>query len=182
MKYIYLEPAWPQTTIIIWDFHYGYVSIMAYLGESVWSRIIQILIYRGVYYFAKPSLIFDSVWKWTNFCHVIGPSFLCKTHIFIYFTQGKHLQKDEIMLFILPKKLFSFSRYSIFCNFLSVSYCCWIYRRSWLKICPKLYYFTMFVNKNINCLIFREVTKAWYWNLIKNYIEKINMLKMSTMD
>ena len=53
--------------------------------------------------------------------------------IFIYILPRESTKKLWKMLFILLKKLFSFSG-----SFFPVGHC-WIYRRSWLKISPKGY-------------------------------------------
>ena len=83
---------------------------------------------------------------------------------FLFFHQMIALQKLWKMLFISSKKLFSFSRYSIFCisvlpSFLPVGHCF----RGWSKINLK-------VHDVINCLNKNPITYfVWYLEKEKRY-------------
>ena len=83
---------------------------------------------------------------------------------FFFFHQMVALQKLWKMVFIWSEKLFSFSRYSIFCififpSFFIVSHCF----RAWFKIILKVYGVINFINKNL-------ITHfVWYLEKEKSY-------------
>lgn len=62
----------PQTTMIIWDFQFLYSA----LGWASPDCIMQTFIYGGVSHFRatwRNSLIFGTIFKGTNFSHIIHP-------------------------------------------------------------------------------------------------------------
>ena len=68
---------------------------------------------------------------------------------------------------------------------------CWIYRRSWLKINPKVYDLMICLNSNnTNCFISWEVKKVWNWNFVNtlsimwdslHYLEPSTSLKVKLL-
>ena len=96
--------------------------------------------------------------------------------ICVYFSHRKCLKHEKCFLFSRKNSFRSRSKNSIFLYIYHPSFFpnrLWlIYRTSWLKINLKVYSIIMCLNwdwefKNRNCLIYSEVKKVRYWNLVK---------------
>ena len=71
------------TVLIIWDFQFIYGSLIVHIGKMVGSGEANQFIYDSKFYLWRGllccrakwrnGLIFGTVWKLTNFFHIIGP-------------------------------------------------------------------------------------------------------------
>ena len=103
------------------------------------------------------SIIVERFWTFHEaFLQKLMKSLVCVFHVYILH-QMNALKKLREMLFILPKKLFSLSRYSHFCifpfPFFPPVYHCLDYRKSWFKKNPKVHHFIKCLDRNLKTKI-----------------------------